>query len=212
MAEPADRYVPALGWHGLTSAYDALIGRFFPENAVKSRLLDLAGIAPGERALDLGCGTGTLLAMAEARGAAVTGIDADPRMLARARPKLRGAHLIQGLTHAAELPEDSFDLVISSLFFHHLRRAEKQETLSRARRWLKPGGRLVIADFCRPAGAVQRALFTTVRVLDGFGLTQDVLEDAVPRLIDEVGFQERGSAPPVSTLFGPIGFWTARAP
>ena len=214
MSQPEGQYVPALGIHAFTDAYVALIARFFPEAAVKSRLLDLAEVGSGVRVLDLGCGTGTLLAMAAERGAVVTGIDADPKMLAKAVPKLQGreARLVEGYTTAVDLPEASFDVVISSLFFHHLRSEDKRATLARARRWLRPGGILAIADFARPSGPIQRSLFTAVQVLDGFALTQDVLDEAVPRLIQEEGFERRSSAEPIATIFGPVGFWTGAAP
>ena len=210
MSQPGGQYVPALGLHAFTDAYDALIARFFPEGAVKSRLLDIAEVGPGVRVLDLGCGTGTLLAMAAERGAIVTGIDADPKMLAKAVPKLQGreARLIEGYTTAVDLPEASFDVVISSLFFHHLRTADKRATLERALGWLTPGGRLVIADFARPRHPVHKALFLPVRLLDGFPLTQDVLDERVPALMAEVGFRSVVEVEARTTIFGALAWWS----
>lgn len=212
MSQPEGQYVPALGIHAFTDAYDALIARFFPEAAVKSRLLDLAEVGSGVRVLDLGCGTGTLLAMAAERGAVVTGIDADPKMLAKAVPKLQGreARLVEGYTTAVDLPEASFDVVISSLFFHHLRTADKRATLERALRWLMPGGRLVIADFARPRHPIHKALFLPVRMLDGFGLTRDVLDERVPALMAEVGFQGVEEVEARTTIFGALAWWRGR--
>ena len=212
MSQPEGQYVPALGIHAFTDAYDALIARFFPEAAVKSRLLDLAEVGSGVRVLDLGCGTGTLLAMAAERGAVVTGIDADPKMLAKAVPKLQGreARLVEGYTTAVDLPEASFDVVISSLFFHHLRTADKRATLERALRWLMPGGRLVIADFARPRHPIHKAQFLPVRMLDGFGLTRDVLDERVPALMAEVGFQGVEEVEARTTIFGALAWWRGR--
>lgn len=210
MRQPEGPYVPALGLHAFTDAYDRLIARFFPEAAVKSRLLDLAEVGEGVRVLDLGCGTGTLLAMAAERGALVTGIDADPKMLAKAVPKLQGreAQLIQGYTTAVDLPKESFDVVISSLFFHHLHTADKRSTLERALHWLAPGGRMVIADFARPRHPVHKALFLPVRMLDGFELTRDVLDERVPALMVEVGFQGVREVEARTTIFGALAFWS----
>ena len=212
MSDPGSPYVPALGLHAFTDAYDALIARFFPEAAVKSRLLDIAEVGPGVRVLDLGCGTGTLLAMAAERGALVTGIDADPKMLAKAVPKLEGreARLVEGYTTTVELPEASFDVVISSLFFHHLRTEDKRATLERALHWLVPGGRLVIADFARPRHPVHKALFLPVRLLDGFELTRDVLDERVPALMAEVGFQGMEEVEARTTLCGARAWWRGR--
>lgn len=212
MSQPDKTYVPALGLHSLTGAYDAVIARFFPEGAVKSRLLDIAEVGPGVFVLDLGCGTGTLLAMAAARGAVVTGIDADPKMLARAVPKLQGreARLVEGYTTAVDLPEASFDVVVSSLFFHHLRTEDKRATLERAARWLKPGGRLVIADFARPRHPIHRAMFLPVRVFDGFELTRDVLDERVPALMGEVGFRDVVEVDTITTIVGAVAWWSGR--
>lgn len=212
MSSSEQPYVPALGLHALTGAYDALIAHLFPEQALKSRLLDIAGVAPGQTVLDLGCGTGTLVAMAARRGATVTGIDADPRMLARAAPKMDGldVRLIEGFTTAVDLPEASFDCVISSLFFHHLETEAKRETLLRSARWLKPGGRLVVADFARPRHLLHKVLFLPARLLDGFALTSDVLHERVPALMREVGFEGVTEEGTITTLVGSVAWWSAR--
>ena len=55
-----DRYIPALGYRWLTGLYDPVLKWATREQAFKRVLLDTASIRPGERALDLGCGTGTL--------------------------------------------------------------------------------------------------------------------------------------------------------
>lgn len=212
MSETDRAFVPALGLHSLTGAYDTVIARFFPEQAVKSRLLDIAEVGPGVSVLDLGCGTGTLLAMAAQRGAVVTGIDADPKMLARAAPKVAGydVRLIEGYTTGVELPEESFDVVVSSLFFHHLRTEDKRVTLEHAAHWLKPGGRLVIADFARPRHPVHRAMFLPVRVFDGFELTRDVLDERVPALMGEVGFRDIAEVDAITTIVGAVAWWSGR--
>ncbi len=63
------------------------------------RVLDLAGIGPGTRVLDLGCGTGAFAAAAVARGAVVRGIDTDPGAVARARTAVPGAEFAVGAAH-----------------------------------------------------------------------------------------------------------------
>ncbi len=207
-------FVPALGVPWLTGAYDAVTATFFPEQRVKERVLDLALVAPGDRVLDLGCGTGTLAVMAALRGADVVGVDADAAMLERARPKIAGlpVRLVQGLTTEVELPEGAFDVVVSSLVFHHLQPGVKLETLRRARRWLRPGGRVAIADWSRPRTRVMGLLFTGVRALDGFALTHDVLDDGVPRSLRESGFGDVREVDTISTVAGNLSWWTAHAP
>jgi len=86
----------------------------------------VADVAAGEDVLDLGCGTGTLLqALITAQPRAhYVGVDPDPRVLGVARRRL-GRHantvrLVEG--YGTELPfgDDRFDLVVSTLVFHHL--------------------------------------------------------------------------------------------
>lgn len=84
-----DRYLPALRFSALTCFFDPLIRCVLPERRFKQRLLEQAAIGPGQRILDLGCGTGTLAIMVKSAnpGADVLGLDADPDILALARSK-----------------------------------------------------------------------------------------------------------------------------
>jgi trans-aconitate methyltransferase len=110
---------------------------------VHRRAVDLVGVlapAPGERVLDLGCGTGELTAAIAASGAEVVGLDASPEMLEaarRAHPELRfelGDG--QALAFASE-----FDAVFSNAALHWMPRAGAvAQGVARA---LRPGGRFV---------------------------------------------------------------------
>jgi trans-aconitate methyltransferase len=105
-----------------------------------SDLLDLLDPQPGERILDLGCGTGHLTAQIAARGAIVTGLDASASMIAQARinyPKLRFV-----LTDAAALEVDEpLDAVFSNAVLHWIRDAPP--VLASVHRALKEGRRFV---------------------------------------------------------------------
>lgn len=123
----------------------------------RQKTIDLAQLQPGEQVLDVGCGTGTLALKAYVRvGAAgrVCGIDPAPRQLARARSKAArcGASIdFQiGVIERLPFPDQSFDVVLSTLMMHHLPDDIKRLGLSEIARVLKPGGRLVIVDFAHP--------------------------------------------------------------
>ncbi|HUE97936.1 MAG TPA: methyltransferase domain-containing protein [Anaerolineales bacterium] len=126
---------------------------------------DLARIQPGEKVLDVGCGTGTLAMEAARRVGAtgrVLGIDPGEHQIARARSKAarRGLSIeFQiGVIEHLDFPDQTFDVVLSTIMMHHLSDTLKRQGLAEIARVLrspdpisgKPGGRLVIADFKRP--------------------------------------------------------------
>jgi ubiquinone/menaquinone biosynthesis C-methylase UbiE len=124
------------------------------EGRFRRRMIAAAQLQPGERVLDVGCGTGTLLLEAAAAvgpAGKAFGIDPAAEMIARARRKASRAGRNLELTVAAieELPlaTASVDVVLSSLMFHHLPSNLQRAGLGEIRRVLAPGGRLAIFDF-----------------------------------------------------------------
>jgi ubiquinone/menaquinone biosynthesis C-methylase UbiE len=121
----------------------------------RDTLLDLAAPQAGEVVLDVGCGTGTLALAAAARvpSADVTGIDASPEMIDRARRKAAkqgsGVEFRVDVIESLPFADATFDLVTSSLMLHHLPTDLKRRGLAEVRRVLKPGGRFVVMDFAR---------------------------------------------------------------
>lgn len=105
--------------------------------------------AAGQRVLDLGCGYGWHCIWAAEQGASsVLGIDLSERMLDVAQEKIRGNEAISGrieyrriAIEDLELPENSFNLVISSLSLHYI--ADYSAMVQKVRRWLRPGGMFV---------------------------------------------------------------------
>lgn len=81
--------------------------------------IDRVGIEPGQRVLDIGCGTGAFLRLAADRGAEVSGLDASEALLEVARERLPEADLRPGEMEALPYEDDSFDLVtgFNSFFF-----------------------------------------------------------------------------------------------
>jgi ubiquinone/menaquinone biosynthesis C-methylase UbiE len=187
-------FIPALGRFG-SRFYDPIVRLTGREKEFKGRLLDIAGLAPGHRVLDLGCGTGTLAIAAFEREprAAIHGIDADPDMLERAREKAEaaGADLDLVAGSATELPyeAESFDVVLSSLVFHHLDREAKEAAAREAARVLKPDGRFLLADWGTPSDPLMRGLFLTIQLVDGFQTTSDHVAGRLPSILRS-GFEE----------------------
>lgn len=211
-------YIPALRYHWATRFYDPLVRVTTREGAVKRALRARLAAAPGESILDLGCGTGTL-ALSIARESAEThvwGLDADEAALAIARSKQVRASVrvlwSHGLAQAAPFAASAFDAVVSSLFFHHLRRADKLAVLREVVRVLRPGGRMLIADWGRPASKVSRVLFLAVQALDGFETTQDSVDGILPSLMVEAGLERAAIEEEFETPLGTIALYGARRP
>lgn len=119
----------------------------------------------GDRALEIGCGTGSVTARLLERAARVTAIDQSPGMLERARERLGArADDVQWLEQTAaeidRLPPGSFDAVVLCLCLSDMSAAGRAFVLREAALRLAPGGRLVAADeVCAPRGwrrALQR--------------------------------------------------------
>jgi demethylmenaquinone methyltransferase/2-methoxy-6-polyprenyl-1,4-benzoquinol methylase/phosphoethanolamine N-methyltransferase len=123
-------------------------------SALHRRTVELAGIIPGERILDVGCGPGRL-AIAAGTVAGPTGetcgIDPAPEMVELARRKAARAGVRArfdvGVIEALPYPDDHFDVVLSSLMLHHLPDELKRRGLAEVRRVLKAAGRLAAVDF-----------------------------------------------------------------
>jgi demethylmenaquinone methyltransferase/2-methoxy-6-polyprenyl-1,4-benzoquinol methylase len=127
----------------------------------KRRVADLAAVTPGARALDLCCGTGDLALALARRGARVTGLDFSAPMLAVARRRQGGRDIefIQGDALQIPFPDASFDIVTMGYGLRNL--ASWEAGLAEMRRVAKPGGRLVILEFGKPANALWRSLYFT---------------------------------------------------
>jgi ubiquinone/menaquinone biosynthesis C-methylase UbiE len=127
------------------------------ERVFRERVVNLARIKPGEAVLDVGCGTGTL-AIAAARRAGepgvIHGVDPSPELVARARKKARRAGVEVAFTVASgeelPFPDASFDVVLSTLVFHHLSHDALRASVAEIRRVLKPGGRMLAVDIGGP--------------------------------------------------------------
>jgi ubiquinone/menaquinone biosynthesis C-methylase UbiE len=211
-----DGYLPALRFPALTRFYDPLIRLTTRESLFKRRLVEQARSAPGQRVLDLGCGTGTLALLVKARqpAADVVGLDADPEMLDQARSKAEQAgvelRLDEGFSTELPYPDSSFDRVLSTLFFHHLDLESKRRSAREIARVLDTGGELHVADWGRPSDPLMAAAFLGVRLFDGFENTRENARGALPSIFEQAGLVDAEQTDRLRTPFGTLALYRAR--
>ncbi len=130
--------------------------RFAPDlEPAAEHVVALAALHPGERVLDLGCGTGNAALLAARAGAAVTGIDPASRLVEIARERLAAECLdgsfVVGDAQALPFRDGEFDAVLS--VFGVIFAADAERALSESIRVLSPAGRILISVWL-PGGAV----------------------------------------------------------
>ena len=118
-------------------------------------LLDLVEVGPGDRLLDLACGTGDLLEIASARGASAFGVDLAYGMLHAGQDRLPGAVFSQGDGAALAFADGSFDVVSCGFAFRNF--VSVPDVLAELFRVLAPGGRLAVIDVDRPRPGIVRS-------------------------------------------------------
>lgn len=208
-------FIPALKYHTLTRIYDPLLRWTMREVTFKSHLIQQARVAPQQKVLDLGCGTGTLTVMIKNAHpeADVVGIDADEKVLAIGRRKAAQRRLelafYRGMAFDILYPSKHFDRVFSSLLLHHLSQHDKLRTLREVFRVLQPGGELHMADWGKPRTVLTKAGFLLVRALDGFENTNDNAHGLLPELFRQAGFQNVSETGRYPTLFGNLCLYRA---
>lgn len=172
---------------------------------VHRKVVDEVVLAPGESLLDVGCGTGTVLALLAKRfgsGAGLFGIDPSEDMLQEAR-KHTPSTVKYKRAFGNDLPfvSATFATVISTLAFHHILPEEKGSTLREMHRVLRPGGLCIIADFGRPESLLGRFLSWFSRGHAFTEGTMELLEDAAKGLFT---VEKR------DVIFGYIECWVLR--
>lgn len=128
---------------------------------VTAAVLEAARAGTGTRVVDLGSGNGQISLPLAQRGATVLAVDVSPAMVRSLREQARqaGASTLHALAVPIEelvLPDGTVDLVVSSYALHHLRDADKARLICSAARWLRPGGRIVLADMMFGRGGSPR--------------------------------------------------------
>jgi ubiquinone/menaquinone biosynthesis C-methylase UbiE len=142
------------GWHSHVTSAAAF-------EKVLAKLMEAACPQPGDVCVDLGAGTGFVASALAPAVTSVLAVDISPAMAESLSQRAREAGLDNLATEVRDLrdlrlPEASADLIVSSYALHHLLNPDKAALVARSARWLRPGGRLVIADMMFGRGTTER--------------------------------------------------------
>jgi len=226
-------FLPGMGRTWLLPLYD-IFTRVAGVHALHERAVELAGIATGQKVVDVGCGTGNLsfAVLAAHPDARVTGLDPDGYSLRRAARKARRRRvsitLVQGYADRIPAEDASLDHVVSSLALHHVDDDGRVGFAHDALRALRPGGKVTVVDFGGPTPNAEDARHPThghgpahalrhlprlvrSRVTQSPAVARN-LGDGIVALLADAGFADAREVGHVDHRFGPVTFVQATRP
>ncbi|MEL6258726.1 MAG: metalloregulator ArsR/SmtB family transcription factor [Pseudomonadota bacterium] len=135
---------------GVAETWDAIRSLHYPNEAIEAALLDAAGPGPFGQVIDIGTGTGRMLALFAARARRAEGLDFSHQMLTVARANLArdgvsNARVRHGDAAATPFEAGCADLVLIHQVLHYVEAPD--QVIAEAARILAPGGRILIVDF-----------------------------------------------------------------
>jgi ubiquinone/menaquinone biosynthesis C-methylase UbiE len=210
---PDRRYRPGMGLDWLLPLYDPFTRLIGIESAHR-RLAEQAELESARHVLEIGCGTGNLSLLVKRMRPEleVAGLDPDPKALARAGRKARGAGLAlqldRGFADRLPYPDRSFDRVLSALMFHHLDADLRVASLREALRVLRPGGSLHLMDF----GGDSHHLHGLARFARRSATLRDNWDNRIPALLREAGFSEPAETGHLAKRLGRLTYYRASSP
>ncbi|MBM7774751.1 ubiquinone/menaquinone biosynthesis C-methylase UbiE [Actinokineospora baliensis] len=162
-------------------AYEALSSLVFAGSRRRTygRLVALAGIRRADLVVDIGCGPGYLAEQAALVAARVIGVDPSVEMIAQAQRRRGGPNreFEVGRAEALSMANNTVDVVVSALAVHHIPPAVRETAFTEMHRILKPGGRLLLADFRPPRNRTLRHL---VAATAGTAMSENPVDRIAP--------------------------------
>jgi ubiquinone/menaquinone biosynthesis C-methylase UbiE len=180
--------------HGSGRTYDICAEVFFGgrRRRVFTQLAAESGALPGDRVLDVGCGTGyftRVMAHAVGPSGIAVGVDPSVEAISEARrvTRLANCTFMEGVAEALDAPDGSYDVVVSSLMIHHVPETLRPRAIGEMFRVLRPGGSILTAEFRPPASRTGRRLVTT---FTGHHAMAENRVDLLQPMAEDAGFEQ----------------------
>lgn len=179
----------------IAHVYDPLvrfISSFFGgEEGLRRLTIDKMDLKPGQKVLDVCCGTGTLCAMiAEGVGSdgEVVGVDLSENMLKKAENKRKG-NIRFCYANAEEIPyaDGYFDRASVTFGLHEMPHPVRMNMLCEMQRVLKPGGKITVLDYAHPKRALTVLLLKVWMLVEG-ETARDFIRRDLSSMIEDAGF------------------------
>ena len=155
------------------------------------RQLALEGlpIAPETNVLDLCCGSGQTTKFLVERSRHVTGLDASPLSLKRARQNVPQAEYVEAFAEAMPFPDQQFDVVHTSVALHEMEAQQLQQILKEVHRVLRPDGYFTLVDFHQPTNPLFVPGLSLFLLLFETDTAWTLIRTDLVALLDAIGFQ-----------------------
>ena len=141
------------------------------------------------KVLDLCCGSGQTTQVLTQYSQEVTGLDASPLSLKRARQNVPQAQYVEAFAEEMPFLDNQFDLVHTSVALHEMERSQLRSILQEVYRVLKPGGVFTLVDFHAPDNWLLWPGLCVFLVLFETETAWQLLKTNLAGLLEEIGFK-----------------------
>ncbi|MEH2008263.1 class I SAM-dependent methyltransferase [Nostoc sp.] len=155
------------------------------------RQLALQGLTihSDSQVLDLCCGSGQTTQFLVNFSQNVTGLDASPKSLQRARLNVPLASYVEAFAEEMPFPNNLFDVVHTSVALHEMQPQQLRKIINEVYRVLKPGGVFTLVDFHAPTNPIFWPGVSLFLLLFETETAWQLLKTDLPRLLTETGFE-----------------------